>query len=121
MIDYLPISQGNALAFRIRGTVSLEQEQHWISELQKVIDEEGKLRMMVILEEDAQWGIKAGIEDLKFALKHSKEFEKIAIVSNSQVMKWLVSIDDFFASFLNISEQHFLPEQQAEAWQWVQQ
>jgi len=35
-------------------------------------------------------------------------------------MRWLVSIDDFFASFLNISEKHFLPQQQAEAWDWLQ-
>ncbi|WP_419810916.1 STAS/SEC14 domain-containing protein [Bacterioplanoides sp.] len=121
MIDYLPISQGNCLAFRVSGSVSLEQEEHWIRELQSIIDESGTIRMMMILEEDAYWGIQAGIEDLKFALKHSREFEKIAIVSNSQVMKWLVSIDDFFASFLNIHEKHFLPEQQAEAWQWLQE
>ena len=120
MIDYLAISQGNCLAFRVSGKVSLEQEQHWIAELQKVIDEHGRIRIMMILEDGAHWGLQAGIEDLKFALKHSKEFDKIAVISDSQVMRWLVSIDDFFASFLNISEKHFLPQQQAEAWDWLQ-
>jgi len=115
----LPISQGNCLAFRVSGEVSAEQQQHWTDELQKVIDESGSIRMMLILEEGAHWGIKASIKDLQFALQHSKEFEKIAIVSESQVMGWLVSLDNFFASFLNISEKHFVPEQQAEAWEWL--
>lgn len=121
MIEYLPISQGNCLAFKISGEVSAEQEQHWIDELQKVIDEAGSIRMMMILEEGAHWGIKASIKDLKFALTHSREFEKIAIVSDDKVMSWLVSLDDFFASFLNISEKHFVPQQQADAWEWLQQ
>ena len=121
MIEFLPISQGNCLAFRVSGEVSAEQEQHWIDELQKVIDESGSIRMMMILADDAHWGIKASLKDLHFALKHSREFERIAIVSDSKVMSWLVSLDDFVASFLKISEKHFLPEQQAEAWEWLQQ
>ena len=121
MIEFLPISQGNCLAFRVTGKVSVEQEQHLIDEVQKVIDQEGKIRVMMILEESAHWGVKAGIADLTFVIKHARRFEKMAIVSSSQVMKWLVSVDSFFAAFVNISEKHFLLEQQSQAWDWLQQ
>ncbi len=121
MIEFLPISQGNCLAFRVTDKVSAEQEQHWLDEIQKIIDQEGKVRIMVILEDAAHWGVKAGFADLKFAIKHIRHFQKLAIVSSSQVMNWLVSIDSYFAAIANIKEKHFSPEQQSLAWDWLQQ
>lgn len=121
MIEFLPISQGNCLAFRIKDSVSAEQEQHWIDELQAIIDECGKVRLLMILDDSAHWGVKAGVKDLKFAVTHANKLEKLAIVSSSSVMKWLVGVDSFFAKFMNIGEKHFSPEQQAEAWEWLQQ
>lgn len=64
MIDYLAISQGNCLAFRVSGKVSLEQEQHWIAELQKVIDEYGRIRIMMILEDGAHWAFRRVLKTL---------------------------------------------------------
>lgn len=121
MIELLEQSYDNHLAFRVSGKVSAEEEKEWIARFEEIIEKYGKFRVMVILDESANWGIEASIDDLKFAITHVKNFEKLAIISTSKVMEKLVAIDAFFASFMNIGEKHFTPEQQDEAWQWLEQ
>jgi hypothetical protein len=121
MIELLEQSHDNRLAFRISGKVSKEEEKEWIKRFENIIERYGKFRVMVILDESAKWGIEAGIDDLKFAISHVKNFEKLAIISTSKVMKTLVAIDAFFASFMNIGEKHFTPDQTDEAWHWLEQ
>ena len=64
MIEKLLESEGSALGVKITGKVSLEMEKAWISDIEKVIEEHGKIRVLVFLDKHASWGLKAGIEDL---------------------------------------------------------
>lgn len=121
MIELLEQSYDNCLAFRVSGKVTAEAEQQWISRFEEIIKQYGKFRVMVILDESANWGIEAGMADLKFAVTHVKNFEKLAIISSSKVMEKLVALDGFFAAFMNIGEKHYTPEQADEAWEWLQQ
>jgi hypothetical protein len=116
VIELLEQSYDNHLAFRVSGKVSVEEEKEWVARFEDIIEQYGKFRVMVILSESANWGIEAVIDDLKFAITHVKNFEKLAIISTSKVMETLVAIDAFFASFMNIGEKHFTPDQTDEAW-----
>lgn len=66
-------------------------------------------------------GIEAGIEDLKWIMTHMKQLNKIAIVSHSNVWKWLVTLDSPFAKMVGISEKHFEPSNMVDAWEWVRE
>jgi hypothetical protein len=119
MIKKLPQSNGNNLAYEIEGKVSLEDEQNWIESLSNDIDKYDKFNVMVILGENASWGMEAGIADIKWIMKHMDKFNKIAIVADSTVWKWLIKVDSFFAQFVGIDEKFFEVKESDKAWEWV--
>ncbi len=119
MIKELPESNGAIVGFEVTGKVSLEQEKELIGKIENVVQEYGKVSVLAVLHEDAGWGIKAGIEDLKWVATHLKNINKIAIVSSSNVWKWLVTIDGFFAPLVGIGEKHFKTSELDDAWAWL--
>ena len=121
MITQLPISTDSCLGFEVSGKVSLEQQQLWISSIEEILQTYEKVSVMVILGDQAGWGVKAGIEDLKWVLTHMDRLNKIAIVSDSHVWKWLVNLDSPFARIAGIRERHFDLSRKNEAWSWVNQ
>lgn len=121
MIKELPESEGSVLGFEITSKVSLEEEKEWIEIIDKAAEQHGKVNVVVVLGEEASWGVKAGIEDIKWILKNMKKLNKIALVSERKVWKWLVAMDSPFASLVGISEKHFEPSEIADAWSWVKE
>ncbi|MBE0583440.1 MAG: STAS/SEC14 domain-containing protein [Desulfofustis sp.] len=119
LIKELPGSKGNLLALEITGRISSEQEKALIGKANRIVQEYGKIRVLAMLDEGARWGVKAGIEDLKWCMAHMKNIEKLAIVSSSSVWKWLVTIDGFFAGIIGIGEKHFQPSDIEDAWKWI--
>jgi hypothetical protein len=119
MIKELPQSTKNTLAFEVTGNVTLEEEKAWITRLDKIVEKEDKISVMVILGENASWGTWAGIEDIKWLFKNYKKFKKVAIVAQSSVWKWLVAIDSQFAKLVGVDEKYFEPHKHKEAWEWV--
>jgi hypothetical protein len=119
MIKELPKSAGAALGFEITGKVTLEEEKEWIARFDAAIAEHGQVSGLVVLGEKAGWGVKAGLEDLKWLMTHMKKLHKIAIVSDSQLWKWLITVDAQFAKLMHIGEKHFETSQLAEAWAWL--
>ena len=119
MIKELAESQGSVLAFEITGKVTLEEEKEWIEKFDKALEEHDKVSVMVILGENASWGTKAGYEDIKWAMKHMKRFDKIAIITDSVVWKWLITLDSQFAKLVGIGERHFESSEAKEALAWV--
>ena len=84
-------------------------EKEWIGKLEKVIEEHGKGNVLILLDKHATWGLKAGIEDLKWILANMKKIGKIAIVANSNFWKWYVAFDSPFGKVVGIGEKHFDP------------
>jgi len=121
MITKLPRSKENNLAFEVAGNVTKEEEQVFLSQLDEVLGKYEKLNTMIVLKEDAKWGLDSGTADLKWLIGNMDNFNKIAIVSNSMTWKVLVTIDSFFAKFIDIHEKYFDAKDVEEAWEWVQE
>ena len=121
MIEKLPESEGSVLGVKITGKVSLEMEKEWISDIEKVIKEHGKIRVLVFLDKHASWGLKAGIEDLKWITTHMKKIKKIAIVADSNFWKWYVALDSPFGKVVGIEEKYFKPAEIVAAWEWLKE
>lgn len=119
MIKLLPNSHGAVIGFEITSKISLEEEKEWISKIEQVIAEYGSVSVLVVLDKEAGWGIKAGVEDLKWIMTHMNKLNKVAIVSESYVLKWLVTVDSQFAKLVGIGEKYFESEQIDEAWAWI--
>lgn len=120
MIKELPQSTEDILAFEIMGKVTLEEEKEWIERFDNILEKKDKISAMVILGENASWGTWAGIEDIKWLFKNYKKFKKIAIISESSVLKWLVAIDSQFAKIVGVEEKYFEATESKEAWEWLQ-
>jgi len=121
MVTKLPESEGQILGVKISGKVSLEMEKEWIKEFEKIIDEHGKASALVFLDDHARWGLKAGIEDIRWLFIHMKNIDKIAIVADSNFWKWYVALDRPFGKLVGISEKYFKPEDMSEAWKWLKE
>ena len=119
MIIELPQSEANVFGFEITGAVTLEQQQEWIVKIEKALSQHEKISILIVLSDGASWGLDAGIEDIKWVMRHMSSIQKIAFVSSSTVWKWLVSIDSFFASMVGIQERHFDHAELPAAWQWI--
>lgn len=121
MIKELPRSYESNLAFEINGQVSLEDEKSWMSRLDVITDTYEKFNVMIVLGENASWGMKSGLADIKWIMKHMDKFNKIAIVAESDVWKWLIEVDSFFVKFVGIDEKYFDMAKLDEAWEWVKE
>ena len=119
MITKLSKSKGNVLGVKISGKVSLEMEKEWINEFEKLIAEYDKISTLVFLDDHARWGLKAGIEDIKWLCTHMKNIEKIAVVADSNFWKWYVALDKPFGKLVGIGEKYFKPENIDDAWNWL--
>ena len=119
MIKELAQSNENVLAFEITDKVTLEEENEWIARFDKILEKKDKISVMVILGENTSWGTWAGIEDVKWIFKNYKKFEKVALVSERWVWKWLVAIDSQFAKMMGIEGRHFEAEESKKAWEWL--
>jgi len=119
MIKELEQSSEKVFAFEIIGKVTLEEEKAWIEKLDKRLENQDKVSAMVILGENASWGTWAGIEDIKWLFKNYKKFNKVAMVTESSVWKWLIAIDSKFAKLVGVDEKYFDIEDKKEAWEWV--
>ncbi len=121
MIQELPNSEGSVLGFKITGKVTLEEEREWIGKLEDAIQKHGKVSALVVLGEEASWGVKAGIEDLKWLITHMKKLRRFALVTDSKVWEWLVGIDSQFAKLVGIGEKHFKTSEIDDAWLWIKE
>ena len=119
MIKELPETEEHILGIKITGKISLEMEMEWIDRCDKIVKEYGRINILVFLDEHARWGIKAGIEDLKWALTHMKVIKKVAIVSDSDFWRWYVALDRPFGKIVGIDEKYFEPTEIANAWKWI--
>jgi hypothetical protein len=50
-----------------------------------------------------------------------KNIDRFAVVSSSNVWKWLITIDGFFAGMMGIGEKHFQTAEIEDAWQWIRE
>ena len=119
MINELSETEGHVLGIKITEKVSLKMERVWIARCDKIVKEYGRINILVYFDEHASWGIKAGIEDLKWALTHMKAIKKVAIISDSAFWKWYVTLDRPFGKMVGIEEKYFEPAEIANAWKWI--
>ena len=119
MITELPESHDAVLGFEIKGKVTPEQEKEWLAKFEQAIQQHEKLNILLFLGDHAAWGIESGYEDIKWILKHYKNFNKVAVVSESTIWKWFVALDSPFAKLVGIDEKHFKPAQIDDAWEFV--
>lgn len=119
MIVKLPESKGATVGFKVSERVDLDQEHYAIDVCNELLKEYQKINLVVVIDGKINFGVDVFYADLKWIFAHIKNMNKLAIVSDSQVLKWLVAMDSPFGKLVGISEKHFETEKLENAWQWV--
>ncbi len=98
MIQWLPESEGNVLVFQATGKLTDEDYQNvWIPQLEAVIRQYGKARVVMDMSEDFHgWKIAALWDDFCFGIAHRNDFEKMSVVGGSQWVEWGTKLAQLF-------------------------
>lgn len=119
MVKKLSSSEGRFLGYEISGTVGADQERLWIADLEAALELHKQVCVLLVLDEGAKWGVQAGVSDIKWVFSHMSKLERIAVVSDEKIWKWLISVDSQFAKLVGVKEKHFPSEHIDQAWQWL--
>jgi hypothetical protein len=117
MLKFLPENGGNILGFRAQGTITLEDfHQTLAPSLAAVIQDWGKARMLLYLEEDFEGFDLEALKGDAFGSKHRDNLEKVAVVGGSFMINLQIRLG---AALLGGEVQTFASEELEEAWDWV--
>jgi len=121
MIRKLSESEGATIGIEVSGKIDIEQENQWIEIFNKLIAEHDNINILILLDGKINFGVDVVYEDLKWTFKHLKNMNKLAFVSNSKVLGWLVAADSPFGKLAGVNEKHFESSRLPEAWSWVKE
>jgi hypothetical protein len=80
------------LEVQFRDDMSRDDHQRLISELERRIEQNGKIRLLVILHEFHGWHLAAIWQDIKFDIRHFNHLERIAVVGENRWQEWMATL-----------------------------
>jgi hypothetical protein len=109
---------GKCLQVKLSGKLTKEDYQHFVPEVERLIQREGKIRMLVQMHDFHGWTMAALWEDIKFDLKHFAHIERLALVGER---KWEAGMAVFCKPFTRASIRYFDEAQADEALRWLKE
>ncbi len=116
MIQPIPVWEDNIFAFRVTGKLTHDDYQRFLPTLEELIEENGKISLLIELENFHGWELEAALDDYRFGKQHEQDFERIAIVGDKDWMRWLVKLAQ---PFVDGDVRFFEHDQIQEAWDWL--
>ncbi len=98
MIEIMSETEDNILVVKATEKLTAKDyEEVFIPKINQLIQEYGKVRVVVFLAENfSGWEIGAAWDDTKFGIQHRNDFEKMAVVGGSKWVKWATKISSYF-------------------------
>ncbi|QDT67026.1 SpoIIAA family protein [Calycomorphotria hydatis] len=107
---------GKAIEVRMNGTLTHEDYQHFVPVIEKRIEQSGKIRLLVILDDFDGWTAGAMWDDIKFDVKHFSDIERLAIVGET---KWESAMATFCRPFTTAAIKYFDHAELKAAEEWI--
>src|SRR5581483_5275846 len=107
---------GKILAVKLSGKLTKEDYHKFGGEVDRLIQQKGKIRILVEMHDFHGWELSALWEDIKFDMKHFRDIEKIAMVGET---KWQHGMAAFCKPFTGAKIQYFDHTKTAEALAWL--
>ena len=76
---------GKILMIKLTGKLTKDDYEHFIPEVERLVKQHGKLRMLVQMHDFHGWTAGALWQDIKFDLKHFRDIERLALVGEKRV------------------------------------
>jgi hypothetical protein len=109
-------ANGKILAIKISGKLAKEDYQKFVPEVERLIKQNKKIRILCELHDFHGWEMGALWEDIKFDVKHFGDIERLALVGES---KWEKGMATFCKPFTTAKIRYFDSSDAAEAKEWI--
>jgi hypothetical protein len=107
---------GSILEVRVTGTLTKEDYQHFVPEVERLIDRHGKLRVLFDMHDFHGWSAGALWEDIKFDMKHFRDIDRLALVGER---KWEAGMAGFCRPFTTAAIRYFDRAAAEDARRWL--
>ncbi|WP_417744616.1 STAS/SEC14 domain-containing protein [Rosistilla oblonga] len=104
------------LEVKVSEKLSKEDYEHFEPAVERLIESCGKIKILLEMHDFHGWEMGAVWEDIKFATKHCRDIEKIAMVGETKWEKWMSAI---CKPFTMSTIKYFDAGQDQEARQWL--
>ncbi|WP_145354845.1 SpoIIAA family protein [Roseimaritima multifibrata] len=112
------IENGKTIELSLTGKLSSEAYEEFVPVIEAQIAAHGKVRMLVVMHDFHGWDASALWADTKFAMKHFKDIERLAIVGET---KWEKGMATFCKPFTTASIKYFDHAKIDDARAWLQE
>ncbi|MGI2104060.1 STAS/SEC14 domain-containing protein [Shewanella frigidimarina] len=119
MLQFIPVFDGNTIAVRASGKLTLEDFQQFFPQLETQIKRLGKISLLFEFDNFSGWDLDAAIDDIKFGMKHLSDFERIAMVGDKSWEHWMALIAKPFV--ISSEVRYFNRENLQQAWDWLRE
>ncbi len=116
MIKEIPLNESHILALRISGKLVEDDYTHFLPRLEKILQKEKKVSLLLILEDFEGWTAKAALKDIRTGWMHDDDFLRIAIVGENNWQKLIASFGNLF---MDTKIRYF--NEQSDAIEWLKQ
>ena len=107
---------GRILNVHVAGTLTRADYERFVPEVERLIGQYGKLRVLFDMHDFHGWNAGALWEDVKFDVKHFRHIERLAMVGET---KWESGMARFCRPFTTASIKYFDRSKAAEASAWL--
>jgi hypothetical protein len=109
---------GKCLLVQLSGKLAKEDYQHFSPEVERLIQQQGKIRVLVQMRDFHGWTLGALWEDIKFDVKHFSDIERLAFVGDR---KWEAGMAAFCKPFTRALIRYFDESKYEEALGWIKE
>jgi hypothetical protein len=119
-VELLTTSQAGhkILEVRVSGKLTRSDYKKFLPDVERLIREGGKMRLLLVMHDFHGWNGGALWEDIKFDIRHFSDIDRLAIVGEKTWEKWMAA---FCRPFTTARVVYFDHAQMQEARQWLAQ
>ncbi len=116
MIELKTDKQSNVVEVKISGRLGRQGYLEFVPELERLIEQHDKVRLLVEMEDFHGWGAGALWEDTKFAVRHFRDIDRLAMVGEK---KWQKGMAVFCKPFTTAEIRYFEKGELNSAKKWL--
>jgi hypothetical protein len=116
MIQKLKESSGKAIGFKLSGKLTDSEYKAFVAGVETIIADQGKIRLLMIVDYPQDFDLKAAWDNLVFWIKHIRDIERLAIVGQKEWEKWLELLEK---PFIHAEVQYYKKSNIQDAWNWI--
>src|SRR5262245_55958104 len=83
---------------KVSGKLKEPDYQAFVPEVDEFIRQNGRIRILFDMHDFHGWSLFGALEDMRFASRHSKDIERIALVGEKSWQKWSTPVCRMFTT-----------------------